>query len=203
MKMKHLKNWLRKRKYRTGCTISSFVAKDVRRDVQVISTDQLESGFIIGRVRTINVLYSAKGLISEPEFGELEKIKIDEIWEWSVFGWTHEMIMEEIENPICIENYKVYSYHHLDFLNFMSLASDILDGIENKYEIMDQLKQKFAESGWEGDGVIRTMWLPPFVGAGVEDTWGTIIWVVKQSNNGTSFLASPVSLPFSRLLQQQ
>jgi len=63
------------------------VAKDVRRDVQVISTDQLESGFIMGRVRTINVLYSAKGLISEPEFGELKKIKIDEIWEWSGHNW--------------------------------------------------------------------------------------------------------------------
>lgn len=37
---------------------------------------------------------------------------------------------------------------------------------------------------------------------GVEDTWGTYVWHVKQSNNGTSWLASETSLDFRRLRQQ-
>jgi hypothetical protein len=69
--------------------------------------------------------------------------------------------------------------------------------------MLEAVKQRFASAGWEGDGEIQLMWLPPFVGAGAEDTWGVAVWFVKQDNNGTAFMASPVPLPFSRLLEQQ
>jgi hypothetical protein len=37
---------------------------------------------------------------------------------------------------------------------------------------------------------------------GIEDTWGTYVWHVKQSNNGTSWIASRSPLEFARLKSQ-
>lgn len=119
------------------------------------------------------------------------------------FGWAAEILSEEIKNPKCVHDYHVYRYEHIDVLEYMPLAEAVLQKVPNKDLIIQNIKEKFSNSGWEGDGEIRILWIPPFVGAGVEDTWGVAVWFVKQSNNGTSFLASPVPLPFSRLLEQQ
>jgi hypothetical protein len=97
----------------------------------------------------------------------------------------------------------VYQYHHVDFLDFMPRARVVLEAVPNASAVLEAVEQRFARAGWEGDGEIQLLWLPPFVGAGVEDTWGVAVWFVKQGNNGTSFLASPVPLPFARLLEQQ
>ena len=47
-----------------------------------------------------------------------------------------------------------------------------------------------SESSWEGDGVWRFAGLPN----GESD--GELIFSVKQSNNGTTFFASPYALPW-------
>jgi hypothetical protein len=62
--------------------------------------------------------------------------------------------------------------------------------------LLDAVSALFKENGWEGDGNIGLIWLPPFVGVGGEDTYGSHIWHVKQGNNGTSWLASEYRLPF-------
>jgi hypothetical protein len=104
-----------------------------------------------------------------------------------------------IDPPAKIKQYHVYSYEHLDELRFMPLATDVLQTVSKADEILSTVRALFEEAGWEGDGDLQVMWLPPFVGAGVEDTHGVFIWHVKQENNGTSWLASPVSLPFPSL----
>lgn len=119
------------------------------------------------------------------------------------FGWATELIHAEIKNPNVVDEYEVYQYEHVDCLEFMPSAEAVLQNVPIRNEVLEAVRRKFRESGWEGDGTIRIMWLPPFVGAGVEDTWGLAVWFVKQLNNGTAFIASPVSLPFSRLLEQQ
>jgi hypothetical protein len=119
------------------------------------------------------------------------------------FGWATELIRAEISNPDVIDEYEVYQYQHIDCLDLMPFAEAVLQEIPNRNEVLQAVRKKFLSSGWEGDGEIKIMWIPPFVGAGVEDTWGLAVWFVKQSNNGTAFLASPVRLPFSRLLDQQ
>ncbi len=43
------------------------------------------------------------------------------------------------------------------------------------------------------------LWLPPFIGVGVEDTYGVVCFHVKQSNNGTLWFASKYALPFETL----
>lgn len=119
------------------------------------------------------------------------------------FMWSHELIKEEIRNPQRVRDFIVYKYEHIDLLEFMPLAASILQELSNAEDILREVRVRFARAGWEGDGEIQIMWLPPFVGAGVEDTWGVVVWFVKQQNNGTAFMASPVPLPFSRLLGQQ
>lgn len=122
---------------------------------------------------------------------------------FSDFHWAQVLIQEETRDPARIEDFHVYTYHYIDVLELMPRAQAVLQGVPEKNAVLEAVKRRFTRAGWEGDGEIQIMWLPPFVGAGVEDTWGVAIWFVKQSNNGTGFLASPVPLPFSRLLEQQ
>lgn len=112
------------------------------------------------------------------------------------------LIGEESRNPSAVDGYYVYHYQHLDSLGYMEDAETILEGEPNGEEILDRVRRKLLDEGWEGDGKLQLLWLPPFLGAGVQDTYGVCVWHVKQMNNGTSWLVSPVPLPFERLLQQ-
>jgi len=103
-----------------------------------------------------------------------------------------------------IQGYYVYEYTFLDDLQFIKPPEEVFayeDPIRRNV-VIDTVKKRFLDAGWEGDGDIGILWLPPFVDAGVEDTWGTYIWHVKQSNNGISFLASSYPLDFARLAEQ-
>ena len=90
----------------------------------------------------------------------------------------------------------MYEYHHIDYLLFMPSAEEALSALPNAREIITEVGLLFRESGWEGDGDIEMMWLPPFVSVEIEDTHGAFLFHVKQSNNGTSFIASPERLHF-------
>jgi TIR domain len=118
-------------------------------------------------------------------------------------GWGADSLLgEELARPNVIANYFVYSYQHLDALDFMPPAVNVLPPGRSRDQILSQLRLRLRKAGWEGDGEIQVLWLPPFLGAGVEDTYGLCVWHVKQDNNGTSWLASPVPLSFDRLLNQ-
>lgn len=78
---------LRKRRYRVGRTISRFIAKDVRRDVEVTNNCRLHEGFITARIRTTNILYQLRGLITESEFDAPKEVAIADLWNWSGKSW--------------------------------------------------------------------------------------------------------------------
>jgi hypothetical protein len=84
---KEIQRWYRRRKFREGATVSGFVARDVRRDILIISTAKIDEGIITGRVRTTNVLYLHKGLVAKPEFGPETELRIDEMWKWTGNSW--------------------------------------------------------------------------------------------------------------------
>ena len=46
-----VKVWFRRRQYRDGETVSNFIARDVRRDIQVLSTARIDEGIIIAQSR--------------------------------------------------------------------------------------------------------------------------------------------------------
>lgn len=123
-------------------------------------------------------------------------------YETELYFDARDFISPEIANPERIKKYFVYSYQHIDFLNFMPSAIDSLKMAKNFEQILRNVKDRFTEAGWEGDGEIRLLWLPPFVGVGVEDTFGHLLWHVKQSNDGISWIASSVPLQFPSLSEE-
>jgi hypothetical protein len=84
---RQLRRWLRRRQYRPGRVVTRFVAKDVRRDVEVVDAAQIDAGIIRARVRTWNVLYAVKGLAPVPAFGDVRTVEIRNLWVWSGAPW--------------------------------------------------------------------------------------------------------------------
>jgi hypothetical protein len=84
---KRVRNWLRRCGYREGRTLSRFIARDVRREILIVSAAQVQEGIVIGRVRTTNMLYVARGLAPEPEFGPPQELRIGEMWHWTGQPW--------------------------------------------------------------------------------------------------------------------
>lgn len=134
-------------------------------------------------------------LVSANQKKELAGERIPVEGYWGLFA-------EELRDPRVVDDFEVYEYQHLDELSFMPEASSVLGDFVGFEGLVGRLEKRLKKAGWEGDGTLTLLWFPPFVGAGVEDTQGVGVWHVKQSNNGTSWLASPVALPFGRLLEQ-
>ena len=82
-----IKNWSRHRKFREGRTLSQFIARDVRRDILIVSVERLDEGIILVKVRTMNVLYVSRGLVPRPEFEPPKEIHIAEMWHWTGKSW--------------------------------------------------------------------------------------------------------------------
>ncbi len=67
--------------------MSRFVARDVKREIEVVSSDRIDDGLIVGRVRTNNILYVHRGLVEEQGFGEPETLEIATMWDWTGEPW--------------------------------------------------------------------------------------------------------------------
>ena len=52
------------------------------------------------------------------------------------------------------------------------------------------------------DGKINILWIPPFLDESEDPSYGSIVWHVKQKNNGISWLAVPKVLTSSRIVDQ-
>jgi hypothetical protein len=101
--------------------------------------------------------------------------------------------------PEAIARYKVYQFEHMDDLSFMQTAEDALKGDRAAHRKIAAAKAVLSAGGWEGDGELQIFWLPPFLHPSIQDCHGVYVWHVKQFNNGTSWIASPVTLPFAPL----
>lgn len=73
--------------YRPGGTLSRFIAKDVRREVLVVSTDELGDGIITVQIRTTNILYRSADLVAAEQFGDAVRIPISTLWKWTGKPW--------------------------------------------------------------------------------------------------------------------
>lgn len=108
-----------------------------------------------------------------------------------------------IGKPENIKHFFTYSYQFIDNLSFIIPAETYLreHNLPESDKYIEEVKRLFVEHGWEGDGELGIIWLPPFIGLD-EDTSGFCLWHVKQSNNGTSWIASPKKLPFDAFQNQ-
>ena len=67
--------------------LSRFIARDVRRDVLIVSAARIDEGIVTAQVRTTNVLYVSRGLVPAPAFDSARELHIDELWHWSGKIW--------------------------------------------------------------------------------------------------------------------
>ncbi len=82
--------WIWKRKYRPNQVVTHFIARDVRRDLEVIDVEEITKGIITGRTKTWNVIYAIKGVQEEPQFGEIRRLEIKNLknlWDWNGELW--------------------------------------------------------------------------------------------------------------------
>ncbi|MGL6076000.1 MAG: hypothetical protein ACRC8S_17725 [Fimbriiglobus sp.] len=82
---KGIRDRFRRWQYREGRTLSRFIARDVRREILIVSTAKIGAGIIVGRVRTTNLLYVR--FVPKPEFEPARELRLDELWHWPGQSW--------------------------------------------------------------------------------------------------------------------
>jgi hypothetical protein len=100
------------------------------------------------------------------------------------------------------DDYIIYSYQHIDILLFFHLIENVFEQSEKLDLYIKRIMERFTEKGWEGDGKINILWIPPFLDESEDHSYGSIVWHVKQNNDGISWLAVPKMLTSSRIVDQ-
>ncbi|MEP6725557.1 MAG: hypothetical protein ABJC98_07065 [Bacteroidota bacterium] len=101
----------------------------------------------------------------------------------------HEVITYPPEE---LRKFVVFTYEWIDNLNFTLPAALF---VSNADEYIQVAKERFLAAGWDGDGDIALMWVPPFMCRDFKMgdlSMGITMWHVKQTEDGTSFLLSPI-----------
>ncbi|SFG91783.1 hypothetical protein SAMN05518865_1232 [Duganella sp. CF458] len=100
--------------------------------------------------------------------------------------------------PEALANFHCYGYEYIDNRQFALRPELVLGSEEKAAPYIEQAKTAFLEMGWAGDGDIELLWVPPFAFplALLIPPVGVAIWHVKQSEDGISYLLSPIELPF-------
>lgn len=101
-----------------------------------------------------------------------------------------------------IDRYFIQQYQFIDDFTFILSPRDVFGDTKELHDFIEALKIRFKEKGWEGDGEIGLIWLPPFLDIANDDNYGNIIWHVKQINDGISFIASEYLIMESKILDQ-
>jgi hypothetical protein len=99
--------------------------------------------------------------------------------------------------PEKLRQFESYGVEYIDNRLF-ALDPEKLLGTRTAFPYIEVAAELFKQMGWAGDGDIELLWLPAFVFpilAGIPPV-GVVIWHVKQSEDGLSYLLSPVRLPF-------
>ncbi len=99
-------------------------------------------------------------------------------------------------SPEALRSFHVYMYEWIDNLHFTRDPAEFVDDPSAYLAVAGEL---FREAGWDGDGSISLIWLPPFVFSGdrtPEFTRGVMTWHVKQLEDGISWILSPVKFTF-------
>lgn len=108
----------------------------------------------------------------------------------------------ELFTVVIPKNLVVLRYHHIDFLD-LTYDPHVIFGKDKKVDkAIVAVKNIFLKNGWEGDGKIRLIWIPPFLDQSSDDNYGSFVWHVKQKNNGTSFLGFNSPIQSAKLLDQ-
>jgi hypothetical protein len=95
-----------------------------------------------------------------------------------------------------VESWHFYLYEWIDDLSFMPSVHDRVTQGPKLDRLIADIKARWATMGWDGDGEIQLMWLPPFCFPDAEQSYGQYLLHVKQRDDGISWIASPRPLPW-------
>ena len=98
--------------------------------------------------------------------------------------WTTELGSEKT-----FPDYHIYSFEWIDRLSHFEDAEEELTPWTLKNSFLNHFRHRFADAGWNGDGKMQILWLPPFSGIDAP-TSGFYILHVKQKEDGVSWIAS-------------
>ena len=90
--------------------------------------------------------------------------------------------------PTALKTFEVFAYEWIDNLCFTIDPNDCLDNAEEYIKIANDI---FLEKGWDGDGQIELIWIPPFMFDNTHKddfTLGVTVWHVKQLEDGISWI---------------
>ncbi len=97
--------------------------------------------------------------------------------------------------PETLRTFRVVMYEWIDNLHFTRKPGDFLS---NANVYVSEAERLFKEAGWAGDGEVELMWIPPFMLSEEyhhkEFCKGVVIWHVKQEEDGTSWILTPIEL---------
>jgi len=110
-------------------------------------------------------------------------------------GESIDPFVQRYGSPDSVKKFFVYSYHYIDFHDYTKPAQEILEHWSRGEDFISALKDLWLKHGWDGDGVVTSIWLPPFLVEDLNDEVGLIVWHVKQLEDGTSWLASDKAIP--------
>jgi hypothetical protein len=87
----------------------------------------------------------------------------------------------------------VFEFTFIDNPEYFQKPEDYISNPNDRKAVIAKVEAAFKKSGWEGDGEIGLIWIPPFMYNPALDEdpgqlFGTLVWHVKQYNNGISFL---------------
>lgn len=100
--------------------------------------------------------------------------------------------------PEKLREFHSYGYEYIDNRQFALRPEVVLGTIEKAAPYVEQAKCMFLDMGWHGDGEVELLWIPPFafpLSLRIPPV-GIVVWHVKQSEDGISYLLSPIALPF-------
>jgi hypothetical protein len=116
---------------------------------------------------------------------------------------------EFFSNIPVMSDYLVQTFHHVDDYRCLRPLEEFAEDLgsiahgpseEESVALLAVLRHRLAAAfkakGWEGDGDIEVVFVPPFLSS-TGETSCTAIFHVKQSNNGTSFIAVPKGVKFA------
>jgi hypothetical protein len=101
----------------------------------------------------------------------------------------------------------VFEYTFIDDLEYFQKPEDYFPISTEILALLENVKTAFRKNGWEGDGEIGLIWIPPFFYVSTPDKdpgqiYGTFVWHVKQHNNGIS-LGSLLALQNDRFFDPE
>jgi hypothetical protein len=99
----------------------------------------------------------------------------------------------DYEDLFKVDDITIIGYQHIDDPECFLKPEAVLPFTSESLSLVEKVKEKFRNDGWDGDGELRIVWIPsifyiPPPNTDPGQVFGTYIWHVKQYNNGTSFL---------------